>query len=253
MAEFLGYAHECAKGYENYSGSGIGIADLRYISMEAFTQHCAAMVRLYGWCSRATAYENRWLVATADRTMENMFPMQGYAHLSEPITDEDKAMAIAALEWASSLHDKAEKTDYEHNICVIADAEMIENRSIGLAASIVGVHVRNCEREIARRTQREAMKNSAHIGSVGERLKNLEAMVLSHKYIERESGYATHLYRFITKEGNVLVWFASFHQGVQPGEYVKLTGTVKSHDSFENINSTSFSRCKLTAVVAPTE
>ena len=245
MAELLGYAHECARGYEDYTGSGI--ADLRYISMEAFAQHCAAMVRLYGWCSRSAAKEHPSLVATAGRAMDNMFPLQGYEHLSETITDGDRAMAAAALEWASSLIEQADKSDYEHNICVIADAGMIETRSVGLAASIVGVHARNCEREIARRAQRAAMKHSQHVGTVGERLKNLAATVLSHKYIERESGYPTYLYRFITKEGNILVWFASSDQGVQPGESVRLTGTVKVHDAYEGVNNTGLTRCKLVA------
>jgi hypothetical protein len=94
-------------------------------------------VRAFGWVSGKVAYENPNLTSTRQRAVETF-----YERTSKP-TDADYELAMAALNWASSLREKDQLSDYEHNITVIADATMIEARSVGLAASIVGVFYNN--------------------------------------------------------------------------------------------------------------
>ncbi len=260
MAEYLGFADECARGLSDID---FAMADRRFISVAEFAGHCAAMVRLHGWVSRSNAnsynskmhedgnpYGKEGLIATTDRAFKNMFPTPHdltYGFVREKVTDEDKKVAEAALEWAESLKDKANKSDYEHNICAIAGAAVIEMRATGLAASIVGVFVRNSEREVERRAQREALKESQHIGKEKERLRDLSVTVLGH--FARPSDFGTtHIYRFSTtgeNGGNVLVWFASTNQGIQVGDSVKITGTVVKHGEFEGVKNTVLNRCKV--------
>jgi hypothetical protein len=135
MAELLSYAYECGKGSEQYVGS-----DLRWMDLETYCAHAAASIRTKGWVSGKAAYENPSLTATRADAFATMM------HFECVVTEEDTKLAADAIAWAISLRDKDTLSDYEHNINVIASAIMIEPRSMGLAASIVGVHHRNLEK-----------------------------------------------------------------------------------------------------------
>lgn len=132
MAELLGYAYECGKAGENFVGG-----DLRYIELQSYLEHAAAMVRKHGWVSGGVAFKNHGLTSTRQRASDSML-----AHFTT-ITDDDRVLASEALEWASNLSSNEVLSDYEHNVSVIANATMIEPRSMGLAASIVGVYFKN--------------------------------------------------------------------------------------------------------------
>lgn len=131
-AEFLSYAYEVARGGEHFIGG-----DLRYISLEEYLQRVATACRVYGWVSGSAAYKNPDLVSTKVRAMGAFVEHSEYYTRVEP-TDADVLMAEKALEEARSIIDP--RNDYEHNVSVIAQAEMIEPRSAGIAASIVGVY-----------------------------------------------------------------------------------------------------------------
>lgn len=137
MAELLGYAYECARGGEQFVGG-----DLRYIDLEGFLTYAAYSCRKNGWVSGRTAYENPGMyVSTKEMAFSYMMARD------VDLTDDDRALAADALEWARGFADKNDLNDYEHNVLVIANAELIEPRSLGLAASIVGVFYERRRRE----------------------------------------------------------------------------------------------------------
>lgn len=136
-AELLSYAYECGRGYEQFVGG-----DMRYISLESFLQDAAYFCRTRGWVSGKTAYETG-AVATKTRVLDSM---NGGEYCEETfVTDEDKALAAAALEAALAITEP--RNNYEHNVAVIANASMIEGRSAGVAAAIVGVFFDRRRRE----------------------------------------------------------------------------------------------------------
>lgn len=141
-AELLGYAEACARGGEQFVGG-----DRRWIDVEGFLQHCAAVVRVEGrFVSRKTAMNSDDLTPTAHRAHTNMFASVRYqVPENERPTDADKAVAAEALAWALALGEKGSLNDYEHNISVIAQSPMMEARAEGLAASIVGSFLRSKE------------------------------------------------------------------------------------------------------------
>ena len=53
----------------------------------------------------------------------------------------------------------------------------------------------------------------------------------------------THLYKFVTVDGNVLVWFAS--SMIDIDDVHKLKGTVKDHTERDGIKQTVITRCKV--------
>jgi hypothetical protein len=146
LAELLGYADECARGATHFDGH----ADLRFIDLEDFLNYAAHSVLTNGWVSGKAAFENERLTSTRENA-SIMMHIDSEARLrgrsaETIITEADRALAAAALEWAQSLGEKSSLNDYEHNVLVIANATMIEPRSMGIAASIVGVHYMNVQR-----------------------------------------------------------------------------------------------------------
>ncbi len=136
LAELLGYAYECGRGGEHFIQ---GVNDYRWIAVEEFAIASARAVLRHGWVSAKAAYEDDRLTATKSRA----WAFYGDDFRVDPFTDAERALAEEALTWAQSLRSKAELSDYEHNITVIADATMMEPRSAGLCASIVGVFYNN--------------------------------------------------------------------------------------------------------------
>lgn len=144
-AEMLAYAYECSRGYEQFQGG-----DLRYMGLEEFLGYAAYACRVYGWVSGKAAFEDKSLVATKERAIGMM--CAGYdfdAALVEDVTvtAEDRALAAEALAFAHTFADKEELNNYEHTVLVIANASMIEPRSAGVAAAIVGVFFANRQRQ----------------------------------------------------------------------------------------------------------
>lgn len=245
MAEFLSYADETAGGFTGYEG----LLDHRYVDLEEYLGHAAAMVRIYGWTSAKAAYEHEGLTSTRERASTNMHAENNpkYDLYFDKVTDEDKATAAEALAWARTFADKSEElTEYEHNVLVIANAALIEYRAMGLAASIVGVHVRNKAKAAGEEEQRVRLKDSQHVGEAKQRLKFGQCKVIGARRVETYYGM-THIYRFLTAEGNVLTWFATSEQKLAEGEVINLTGTVMKHDDYKGVKQTVVNRCKMAA------
>lgn len=141
-AELLSYAYECSRGFERFVGG-----DMRYISLEDFLQEAAYFCRTRGWVSRKTANETG-LVATKTRVLDTI--NGGLYCEATIITDEDRVLAAEALEAAQAITEP--RNDYEHNLSVIANATMIEPRSAGVAAAIVGVFFDRRRREQSKPT-----------------------------------------------------------------------------------------------------
>jgi len=242
MAEYLGYAMEAASAAGVLEG---GMADLRWIDVEEFAVHTAAMVRLFGWVSASEAYGRGDEVrATRSRAMDNM--VYATTRNIHPVTDEDRAVATEALEWARGLDTKHSLTEWEHSVMVVANAEMMEHRSCGLAASIVGVYLRNKTRHHLPAGERPDYSGSRHMGQPGERLRDVSAKLVGYRAITSDFG-VSFLHRFLTADGNILVWFATQGAGLREGQAVTLTGTVKRHEEREGVKQTILNRCKVAA------
>lgn len=139
LAELLGYAYECGRAANEWGVEGLNPRDYRWISVEEFAFATARAVMKHGWVSGKAAYENPNLISTREQAWD----VYGYDFKHDPATTEEIALAERALEWAASLRNKSNASDYEHNIMVIAEATMMEPRSAGLCASIVGVFYNN--------------------------------------------------------------------------------------------------------------
>ncbi len=225
-------------------GYGGGVTPTIFLS--TYLAHVNAIIRTAGWVSRKDA-EIRQTLSTASAALSNMFPPKKSIRGNwnpEPLTAKDRAIGEEALAWAKALADKTNKSDYEYNLSIIASETFITWKATGLAASMVPGLFRHQEQAIKRAERLGSLKDSRHIGAVGDRLKDITALVYGHHSFEGQYG-ATHIFRMRTPDNNVLVWFASGQQEFERGDTVVLTGTVKKLDEYEGIKQTVLSRCKV--------
>jgi hypothetical protein len=154
-AEFLSFAREAAVASSDLDeleeedvAKSTAVHDLRWIEVDEYCAATACAVRKHGWVSGKTAFEQG---ITPTRKVAYTY-FNTYAR--EEITDADRDLSQRALDWARGLRDSGRELDnYENNIAVIANAVVIEPRSCGLAASIVGVFAMKEER-----VRRDAIK-----------------------------------------------------------------------------------------------
>ena len=251
-AQYLFDAADAAADAESEGWGGGSVRQTMPVS--EFLVHCAAMVRLHGWVSRKVSQETDGrLMATSMLALTNLFPYsreeKAAAIRPEP---EDREIAQAAMDWALSLGEKDNLSDYEHNILVLAQNRTVECRSAGLVASIVGCYVRNTEAEQRRRAERASHRPSEFVGTIGERLKGVRAKVIS---IWAKTGdFGTfYITRFITEDGDVFVWKNTSSTKIEQDATYDITGTIVSHDTYTGKDgyeqkSTKLSRCKVTLV-----
>jgi len=245
-AELLGIANELLEGSGAESGFG---GDARFVDLQSFLSFTALAIRLDGWVSRKAVRENPNAgSATADRAEELMFPRGSTSVEDRHEPDaNDITLADETLAWTATLQDQDANSlnDYLYNLRVVTASPVLERRSLGLAASAVYVYMRQQEKLAERRATQATVANSEFIGTVGEKIEVTATLTLALP-IQTDFGAST-LYKFVTPDGNLIVWFSS-GQGTDAeiGTMLRVRGTVKRHETRDGIKQTSITRAKVT-------
>lgn len=204
-----------------------------------FAGFVARSIRVGGWLSKGAAYEKGG-TATADSALNDMFPGPG---VRRPEVDEqDWENAHKAIWWASSL-DQTSSSDYERNIGALARAGWVPAGKEGLAASIVGVWLRNQAKAAEEAEAAKTSVPSTWFGTEGKRERKFKVKIVSVRHFESFYGVRV-LNRFATEAGQILVWWTNAAAG-EEGETLILDGTVKKHDTYRDEKQTVLSRCKV--------
>ena len=82
---------------------------------------------------------------------------------------------------------------------------------------------------------------SEYVGHVGDRLRNLTAVLKSTKTYTSRYGLG-YIYSFFINE-NELIWFTQKEINIEDGTIIDLTATVKQHSEYGNRKQTILSRC----------
>lgn len=80
-----------------------------------------------------------------------------------------------------------------------------------------------------------------------ERFYDYAVVLKSIRGMETRFGY-TQLVKFEDINGNILQWWTAVEIKAEVGDQVLLTGTVKAHDEYKGVKSTTVTRCKIKAV-----
>lgn len=224
-------------------------------SLEGLLSLSAVCIRLFGWCSKGQAAHD-----------PNVMPTSGYVWMVlEPpfrATDAERALIKRILdERTEADYETARATirwvreelkgdgDYEHNLRVLFTADNVRDaKRLGLVVSAVAGYHRAKELELRRTKEREAAAASAHVGTVGARLRDLRVTLQLQRVIGGNEWADSVLIKFVDDQGNILTWITSKGSGLEVGEQALLTGTVKAHGEFNGVAETKLTRCALKAV-----
>ena len=80
-----------------------------------------------------------------------------------------------------------------------------------------------------------------------ERFYDYTVVLKSVRGMETRFGW-TQLVKFEDANGNILQWWTAVEIKAEVGDQVLLTGTVKAHDEYKGVKSTTVTRCKIKAV-----
>lgn len=246
-----------------------GYEDLTELKL--FLGHVATMVRTYGWLSKGQASANALANAvmsqngsyggkptdsTAGRAWQNMYPTPLEKKNCLPVTQEDHQQAADALNYVlTDVAAKPNRTDFEHNLLVVAGSEFIKYRHAGIAAAIIPAYLRHLEwyreqQEKKRQAalQHEQQKQAAQwIGDVGAKLKwttKTDGLILKLVDVKPYNGNygTTYLHRFVDRNNNIATWWASVDSGMEKGHWYKINATVKANDIYRDVKQTVLTR-----------
>ena len=210
----------------------------------------SAVIRKNGWVSRAAAKMSD-VDSTSDQVIRYIWPSskwdwQDRRDIGEP-TDDDTATAVEVMEYLREMCERPDKSDYEHNLCVIYNIGLIPIKRFGLFCSAVQAYRRHAG-YIERRNDRERQeRNSTHVGIVGQRI-TFSATVEHIQHLSNDYGAVT-LITFADPAGNTLKWFASrYIDEYDKSERVTVTGTVRRHDEYRGRDETLLTRCTIDRV-----
>lgn len=141
------------------------------------------------------------------------------------------------IKW---VNEQEKKTDYIHNIKVLIDRGYVTYKTATIAASIVGVWMAN---EAKKKIESNIV--SDYFGIIGKRI-DVDMVLKTKTSFEGQYGISN-CYRFITKDGNIAVWFTAAAQLEEGAHYVG-KATITKHDEYKGVKQTLLNRCKLTEV-----
>jgi hypothetical protein len=250
LAEWLSDLHLSVSGGEGsldgeFESMGCQIT---HMPTETFLTFVVACARELGFRTRKQADEDLTgrTQSTANEAMWHMFPPRNLSSrdkekLIKP-TDEDRDEALKAIEWARALEGRSE---FDHNMKVVASNEMIEFRNKGIAAFIVQARRRAMEKEADRKARNAALPESRHVGEIGKRIKKVKVVFIGTPWSGDTDFGTMHIHKFRTFDGSDLVWKSSVGIFNDPGTEMIASFTPKKHDEFSGRPQTLVSRMKL--------
>jgi hypothetical protein len=220
-----------------FGGGRVALGMVTYLALVAM------IIESGGWMPRGRA-RDLGVESTADMAITAYFK---HFPVSAAQIDEAKA----ALEWARNTictKDIEARTDYEHNIAVIAKYDSVDFKQVGYAASIVSSYQREQNRLKAKEMEFLSFKDSKFVGVIGKRM-DVQGRLVEVKTIVGDIWGNSYLHKFVTTEGDLLVWFASSRPLDANNEYIEpsdklltLSVTPKKQEPRGGVNQTTVSR-----------
>ena len=227
----------------------------RTYTTETVLRLAYAATKAFGWVP-SSAYNARPTAEWVRLGLGMFRPSSKDRHDLETLrayAEEASEKAATIRTWILSESFSGQST-YVDNLKVAARLENVTSKQIGLLASAPSAYTRHLETEADRKArearwadERAAKQTSDYIGQVGDKKVQVEGTIESIRYISGDYGTTT-LYTVLTKEGNLVKWFASKEAlGDKEGVEVKFEGTIKKHDDYQGVKSTVLTRCKVVA------
>jgi hypothetical protein len=262
LADFLGhnpanliaYARDLGSlsSDEGYSGFGGGRREFKMDDLVYLASRVVAVTGFY--VGRAKA-EIEHRSSTRDEVSRFYSKEAKKAENEYPESDAAKAIYDATVVALNDIPHKETTSDWEESLGDLWESEYVLPQHLGYAVSAVCLGMRHQER-VAREKVAAEKAPSKHLGKVGDKIA-VDAKVEFVRFFENNWGGAW-LVKFRTDDADLTWWASNLPYKVErtdttepvnyePGDAVKLTGTIKAHDidKFTTQPVTVLTRCKL--------
>jgi len=204
-------------------------------------------IEQYGYTSRKAAREStEYKTATADDVIGYFLsPTKQADEIKLPdVTDKMKAEASAAIEWASNI--EANDNDYLYNIRTIANCQLIDEKLVGLAISIIPSY----RRELSKQAEASLSFKDEFYGELKQKI-DIKGMCT--KVISMESSYGTLLIIKFVSDGYTFIWKTNpttvSNITLDQNKTYQIKASIKAHNLYNGKKQTIITRAKLKEVL----
>ena len=248
VANFLGRVFRFLDKIENgeewhREPVGMRMGDWYYLDKMTVLETTTAIIRTFGWTSKAQADDDR--TATASYVAGLLLPVhtrieeENQEQLRREVNfrpEKDEAEAKAAIEWLNE-QEKDPSNSYMHNLGLINESEQCPVKMLGYWTSLIATYQRAMERLMK---TKKTQKLNEHFGTVGERFETT-VQCTSIRFFDNDWGGTT-LHKMLTEEGHTLMWWASTNAKMESGNRYVIRGRVKKHEEYKNWKQTILTR-----------
>lgn len=243
--------HDIDRGQEDMDGFSYG-GGHSYVDAKSILAATYYVARTEGWTSRTAARKSGYLVATADRVRDLLFPAsrEDKEERAEMARQADELkLAETAAEIINYAVETAEATpmlersDYIHNLYTAIQGEYVDYKNFALVASAFAVWNRAQEEK-----QKEAGPEiiPGHFGEIKKRIEVRLQAIATYSY--NTDWGTTYINKFRTEEGKIAVWKTGTEDfSGDAGTWFVGKATVKDHDGYRGEDQTLLTRCSLEA------
>jgi hypothetical protein len=164
----------------------------------------------------------------------------GYTDLYDASTQDDKDLADKIISFVIARQHTA---DYFKNLSIMFLGERVSPRNVRYICSSVYTYMKEQGLLGTKRGKNE------FVGHVGDRLRNLELRIIYVK--ELASAYHENYdYMVLLQDadGRMFKWIKTSTGVPHKDDHVKLTGTVKKHETYNGTNQTVLTRCTMEVI-----
>lgn len=165
----------------------------------------------------------------------NMGENKKMAH--QIINEADQEKTKEVTQWLSSITNP--KTDYEHNLSVLARSGMIDEKRMGLAVSAPAAYERMFNQK---QRQAQLQANSQHIGKVKDKIKDREVIFDGMAGVNTQWGTTFFCRMTDAETGGQFIWKTSSPLLMLQGERYTVNATIKDHSEYKGIKQTDIFR-----------
>ena len=235
LARYLEALHELVTSSSWEEDGGGHSGGSRRVRVRNAVALAAGAIQRFGWVSKQME-EATFVPSTASRVRTNLTRRVESDELVTPDYVTGDA-AIGYYRATLEVKPDADRSDFEHNLSVLLSQESAKPEQIGFLAFVPQGYLRHIEQE----AERAKVRQSRHVGAVGQRLV-LDLTVLSTRTMPDNGWGETTLYRFADSSGNAFVAFVSGALTLETGQTVHLKATIKAHEMRNDIDQTVLTR-----------
>lgn len=171
--------------------------------------------------------------------------VDGVESNSAEVDDVVVDLANEIIDYASNL---SGSNSFEFNCRQIWKSGFVSQKTSSMAGGLLASFLKNrskLARQAVAAKKVDSLENNRHLGTVGEKHDFGSVVVDFVRTIEGYYGTTT-LTKFLTQEGDLLVWFRSGNKtDLIQGQSIKLSGKVKKHDAYNGRKQTVLTRGKI--------